>query len=278
MSPAALWAELRRLTSRPEAPERIPRLPMPSEAAFVRDFVEPQRPAVFTGYVDRWPAFSRWTPERLRAEHGQVVVPVARTPRGVVGGRDPRVGITYLELSLAEALDRVEAGSDPGHYVVIPVQERLPALLDDVQLPAVAGAASRLKSRLWVSAAGTVSPLHRDFPDNLFAQLRGRKRLHILAPRDDGRVYEYPFLSRLPRFCAVDPEAPDLRRFPRYRDARPLVVDLHPGDLLYLPGRWWHQVRSLDASVSVNFWWARGVVKLLTDGADAFKRLRRVRL
>ena len=106
----------------------------------------------------------------------------------------------------------------------------------------------------------------------------GRKRFTILAPSEGRRVYEHSFRSKLPRVSAVDPERPDLARFPRFRGARVATFDLEPGDLLYLPGGWWHHVRSLDASYSINWWWASGLTRLLVTAADVYKRMRSVRL
>jgi len=34
-----------------------------------------------------------------------------------------------------------------------------------------------------------------------------------------------------------------------------LVAELNPGDALFIPSKWWHHVRSLDRSASVNVWW-----------------------
>ena len=51
-------------------------------------------------------------------------------------------------------------------------------------------------------------------------------------------------------------------------------VILEPGDALYLPSRWWHQVRSLDVSVSFNYWFADGVHAMVVRAAEFVKRVR----
>mmetsp|Transcript_17235 Transcript_17235/g.39975 ORF Transcript_17235/g.39975 Transcript_17235/m.39975 type:complete len:122 (-) Transcript_17235:61-426(-) len=45
------------------------------------------------------------------------------------------------------------------------------------------------------------------------------------------------------------------RRYPQFRQ-RPqgTYALLQPGDLLYIPAKWWHHVRSLDTAASVNVW------------------------
>lgn len=57
-------------------------------------------------------------------------------------------------------------------------------------------------------------------------------------------------------FSAVhDIESPEhLARFPQANAARRLIVDLGPGDLLYIAVGWWHQVRSLTLTYT-NFPW-----------------------
>ncbi len=52
--------------------------------------------------------------------------------------------------------------------------------------------------------------------------------------------------------------APDFERFPRLREALAAaqVAELEPGDALFYPAMWWHQVEALEAfNVMVNYWW-----------------------
>ena len=56
----------------------------------------------------------------------------------------------------------------------------------------------------------------------------------------------------------VDLKNPDFQRFPRVRKAldAAVVVDLEPGDAVYYPSMWWHQVEALDPfNIMINFWW-----------------------
>ena len=65
----------------------------------------------------------------------------------------------------------------------------------------------------------------------------------------------------------VDVDEPDLKTFPRFTEAlkEARQVELTPGDALYLPAMWWHDVRSLeDFGALINFWWRDGEPPLLT--------------
>ena len=60
----------------------------------------------------------------------------------------------------------------------------------------------------------------------------------------------------MPWVC-VDPQSPDLARFPDFSNASPVEVDVHEGETLYLPPMWYHQVsHPLEGAVTiaVNTW------------------------
>jgi hypothetical protein len=70
----------------------------------------------------------------------------------------------------------------------------------------------------------------------------------------------------------VDQHAPDLVRYPRYRQAWDTAqqATLEPGDAIYIPYCWWHGVESLDpVSILVNYWWNDAIVEGAGSPYDA---------
>lgn len=115
---------------------------------------------------------------------------------------------------------------------------------------------------LWLGNRITV-PAHQDWPSNLACCVVGRRRFTLFPPDAVGDLYIGP-LDLTPAgqpISLVDPASPDWRRqFPRYANAleRARVVELGPGDAIYLPSLWWHQVEALEpVSALVNYWWRR---------------------
>jgi hypothetical protein len=41
---------------------------------------------------------------------------------------------------------------------------------------------------------------------------------------------------------------------------------------------WWHQAHSNDVSISINLWWANGPFVAILRAAEAFMRLRDLKL
>jgi len=139
-----------------------------------------------------------------------------------------------------------------------------------------------LVTNLWIGGKPTTSPLHYDDYENFLCQIVGRKELILFPPTDleylyyTGRAkgelkYQYPGeFTRDPATVdnrsfvfgsSVNVDKPDLKQHPLYAKATPFRVVLNPGDVLYLPAFWHHEVQSVpDAdtglNIAVNFWFA----------------------
>jgi hypothetical protein len=84
----------------------------------------------------------------------------------------------------------------------------------------------------------------------MFFQFAGAKRFVMVDAADRGRCYTYNW-----RWSPVDPEDPDLERFPQFRGVRSMECVVEGGDLLYMPPGTLHKVISLTPSVSFNIDW-----------------------
>jgi lysine-specific demethylase 8 len=105
-------------------------------------------------------------------------------------------------------------------------------------------------TNLWIGGK-TRSGLHYDNADNLFLQIFGYKRALLIDPRYSRNLY--PFTDS-PTKSQLDPEFPDLKRYPRFARCETWNCALGPGDAIYIPRGWWHFIGSENVSVSVNCW------------------------
>lgn len=113
--------------------------------------------------------------------------------------------------------------------------------------------------RLWLGNA-FVTPAHIDELDNLACVVGGRRRFTLFPPEQVRNLYIGPvdFTPAGAPVSLVSLKSPDFERFPRFREALAAarVVDLEPGDALFIPAVWWHHVESFDqVNVLVNYWW-----------------------
>ena len=109
---------------------------------------------------------------------------------------------------------------------------------------------------MWIGPAGTFTPLHHDLTNNLIAQVAGRKRVLLIPAAEVGRLANDQHVFG--RIGDLEDPALDVSRFPRLAGVAGYPIDLAPGEMLFVPLAWWHQVRSLDFRVTVtytNFRW-----------------------
>lgn len=124
-----------------------------------------------------------------------------------------------------------------------------------IRFPELFERAQYIAPRFWLGPKGTLTPLHRDDSDNLFAQVWGEKSMLLAAPHHREALGSW---ATSPdgglEGCDFNPDKPNWEDFPTARNVEFLPVRLRPGDLLFLPEGWFHQVTSLSTSLSINFW------------------------
>lgn len=115
------------------------------------------------------------------------------------------------------------------------------------------------EARIWIGNRTRIST-HMDETHNVAAVIAGKRRFTLFPPDQLDNLYVGPlhFTIAGPPVSMVDLEQPDLARYPRFAEAldHALVADLEPGDAIYIPAIWWHNVRA-DApfNVMMNYWW-----------------------
>ncbi|KAF2361559.1 JmjC domain [Trinorchestia longiramus] len=111
---------------------------------------------------------------------------------------------------------------------------------------------------LLIAMQGNVTPVHYDEQQNLFCQLVGHKKVILFSPDHHNRLYPHPVYHPHDRQSQVDLSRPDFERFPGLRHIKGHEAVVGPGDVLYIPIYWWHEVHSLPPdpyTVSLNFWY-----------------------
>lgn len=113
--------------------------------------------------------------------------------------------------------------------------------------------------KFWISNTTRIAA-HYDQPNNLACVVAGKRRFTLFPPDQISNLYPGPYEftpAGVPISC-VDFENVDRQKFPLFEkaEAAGFIADMEPGDALYLPSYWWHQVESLSPyNMLVNYWW-----------------------
>ncbi|AQR61116.1 hypothetical protein BZG35_05175 [Brevundimonas sp. LM2] len=253
-------------------PAAIPIRGPVDRATFEREIVPAYAPVVLKGQVANWPVV-----QAARAGDAALVglLKAHATDRPLetfVGRPEIRGRFFYNEtvnglnferraMPLAATLDRLLAGAGDAQAGALYVgaasaTDCLPGFEASHALPIVD---PRVLPRLWIGNATTVST-HYDLSDNVACVGAGRRRFTLFPPNQLNNLYVGPLdftLAGQP-VSMVSLHDPDLERFPRFAEAmaHALSAELEPGDALYIPPLWWHQVEALSpVNLLVNYWW-----------------------
>jgi hypothetical protein len=237
----------------------VPRVERPSRQEFEERFLFPQRPVIISGAMDGWPALERWTNDYLRQKVGaRIVHPIKHTasaqfaPRGSI---EPKSGhIDTPPIKLAEYIDQLDSADGLLYLGLLRLKAGLPELWPDVRFPPFVDEDKFFDTRFWLGPGNNFTPLHYDPNNNFLAQLRGRKQVMLCPPREISRVYPFPVRYATNHFSQINVIHPDLDRFPAWGRADRALLELNPGDMLFIPFYWWHSVWGMGQNMSINYW------------------------
>ena len=149
----------------------------------------------------------------------------------------------------------------------IPIRKHLPRLVPTIPVTMLDMQRDTVIS-IWLGNR-THTATHWDLSQNLACVVAGRRRFTLFPPDQLKNLYVGPLeftLAGQPT-SLVDIDEPDLEKFPRFAEALKTArrAELGPGDALYIPSMWWHNVHSLeDFGALINFWWRDAEPPLLT--------------
>jgi Cupin-like domain len=242
----------------------VPRVERPSRREFEERFLFPQRPVIISGAMEGWPARERWTNDYLTEKVG------ARTVHPWKPNQTP---CDMPAMKLAEYIELLAGAaiSDGRLYAALmPIRTALPELWPDVRFPPFIDEDKYRQVNFWFGPGNNFTPLHYDAEDNFLAQIRGRKHVILCPPREIARLYPFPFSYAANPYSPaanhmsqVNVLSPDLTRFPAWAHADRALLELGPGDMLFIPVFWWHAVCGIDQNMSINYWWRARPANLL---------------
>lgn len=244
-----------------------------SRPRFEAEVLPVYAPAVLRGVVADWPLVAAGR-EGLEAalrylagfDVGAAVDALLARPDAVRAfGHAPGLdGFNFVRdrrplAALFEQFWRYSRFAEPPSLAVqsAPIAEVLPGLEKANVHPLLPAAVA---PRLWLGNRGT-TPAHFDSSHNVACVVAGRRRFTLLPPQSARDLYLGPpdHAPTAAPMTVAHLHAPDFARFPRLRQAldAALVAELGPGDALYIPPLWFHQVESLDPQFNalVNYWW-----------------------
>uniref|UniRef100_A0A0E0QL06 JmjC domain-containing protein n=1 Tax=Oryza rufipogon TaxID=4529 RepID=A0A0E0QL06_ORYRU len=242
------------------------------------------------GYIDHWPARTKWKDIRyLERIAGDRTVPVEELITfsqflEMMWSSDCSANLTYLaqhplfdqikelreDIMVPEycnagggELQKLNAWFGP-EGTVTPLHHDLYHNLFAQGNPQILVFIQRVDHPLCFEITGMFA-LHQSsysdkrlWPYPKWLHVLGRKYFRLYSASISNDLYPHRE-TMLSNISQVDLDNINVNEFPRTGDVEFMDGILEEGDLLYIPPKWWHYVRSLSTSFSVSFWWRTSI-------------------
>lgn len=216
-------------------------------------------PFKITNSINDWPALEdqKWSMDFFKFHHGYRTVPIE------IGQRYTDDSWTQNLMTIEDFIKNYIENPDAkfkGYLAQHELFQQIPELTQDFEPPIYCYTNSEdedIATNIWLGPKGTISPLHTDPKHNCLCQVFGTKYVRLYA--EDQTDFVYPFESQdiFSNTSQIDVEQDFeeiTRKFPDFEKAQGFETILYPGDILYIPPKCWHFVKSLSQSCSLSFW------------------------
>lgn len=227
-----------------------------TEEEFKNEYLYRTKPVVLKAFANDWPAVGKWTPEYFKEKYPDY--------KFETYSHHANRGGTSKSYTLASFVDSLyQGGKDYFRFGAL-IHDR-PELKKDIPLVKLKGFKRWIDfwtaSVLFLGPGNSNTFFHMAFINNFFVQIYGHKRWYIFSPDQSALflppVDRAPFFRSSMKYDELEKIKPFLPHMKGY------VVDLEPGDVLFVPPFHWHFVENETISIgaSCRIWSAPSALK-----------------
>ena len=214
---------------------------------FEEEYLNKNKPVIFTDLVKDWPATEKWTFDFFKQEHGDIKVPI-------YDNNFRKAGKGYLtptkEMRFGDYLDLIQSEPTELRMFLFNIFKHAPELAKDFSMPTITD--GWLKSLPFMFFGGETSKvdLHYDLDcaTVFITQFQTRKKVILFAPDQSPYLYQHPFTVQ----SSVMLDNPDFDKHPALKRARGFETVLTHGETLYMPSLYWHYMYYMDGGYSLS--------------------------
>lgn len=221
---------------------------------FKKNYLFKNRPVVLTNATEHWSGLGKFTPEFFKQNYPEILL--------TIKDRQLKLG-EYIDMMLSSTAE------NPAPYPCkLKLTPEYGDLLNDVNPPYRHARPDRTNSKIiprrffsgvdtyeifFGGPGGWFPYLHYDVLKlhALINQLYGEKQFIVYTPDQAEFMYPNP---KIPWQSSVENYyAPDLEKYPLFKNAVASTITVGPGETMFIPCGWWHSARSLTPTISVAF-------------------------
>tara|TARA_B110000091_G_C13665042_1_gene411300 strand:- start:52 stop:861 length:810 start_codon:yes stop_codon:yes gene_type:complete len=227
----------------------LPSTEWQSATHFYTEHITKRKPALFKRGCRHWRISSK--DDLGSIGHVQVPVSLGGCEETTTGNRQSR----KIVMPFNQFLTSLHEGTCHGYLKQFDLSQH-PTLRNQVLPEQFFPPMSLGTCNLWVGSEGSSNTgLHNDDENNVLCQISGQKHVVLIPPKERPYLYVNSLYDSGTECCDVDASDPNLNVHPLFSNVTTIYsIVLNPGDVLFIPKYWYHQVRPKGpVSISVNY-------------------------
>lgn len=215
-----------------------------------KNYINKKKPVIIKGIAKKWGATKNWNPDFfLNLKDDKDIFLLSDN----FIQDDNRYRKASFKDYIKQLKDAEENNKEFKDYLTtLDIFQYYPHLKDDIDFSFFNKLTKENVINAWIGPPNTISGFHADTANNVYAQIRGRKRFIICSTEFNKTMY--PSNKHIYGAVASEVDINNFNesKFPKFKNNAFKSVILEPGDVLFLPQKWWHYVQAIDYSISIS--------------------------
>jgi hypothetical protein len=223
---------------------------------FRRNYFEPMKPLVIRGLASKWPAYTKWNWDFLKAMVGELQVGLYNNVKS-----DARTPVNTADdyMKFGDYIDMIRRGPSEWRIFLFNLFEHAPNLVNDFIWPdSYCKSFVKKFPMLFTGGQGSVTHMHFDMDlSHIFhTHFMGKKRILLFPHEEQHKLYRKPWevlsLVNFEKYYYKEKNKPDYEHFPALRLARGYELILDHGETLFMPAGYWHHMEYIDPGFAMS--------------------------
>ena len=218
---------------------------------FLREYAEKSRPLIIKGGASNWPLTQKGL-SLFESMYGHMDCNVRRGDYST--GIEGRGYFTEEKVTVSEYIKNLIAESQFYEDTYAPYQVTPDNISEIIDYPKWLPSESvGQPMHFWLGPKNSYIAIHSDTFDKLVYHAVGDKVWCLIPPHYASKLNLIEDFGRGFDVSPINPFKPDLIKYPNFKNIPVLKFRVSAGDIFFLPGGWYHSVKSVNTSLSFEY-------------------------
>ena len=212
------------------------------------DFKITNEPYLIKSYAVSWYAYKNWSFDYLKNLDSELLV---NTIKGYYSEK-----MEIIPCKLKDYIEKILKNDTSTYLALFHIFKAFPDLKKHIEYTEIKKHSIYYNLLSWIGPKGAMTGFHADWSENINISIKGEKFFYLVSPEYNKCMYPSEKFERATTLSQVNLKKVDENKFPLFKNAKIIKVNLKEGDALYIPRGWWHCAEALTPTIniSLHYW------------------------